>query len=307
MSIKEKLKILQDQGLSLKFLANLCGIKSSLIYKWHSSGANLSEEKNKILNQTIEQLYILSTTNEKASTSISYEDISNQKFNHLTALYPVGATKDGRMQWACQCDCGNPILKITTASCLKKGETISCGCQRSKNGGRNFIDLTNQKFGKLLVIERGPNTKNDNRVQWKCKCDCGKECLIRSHDLLSKKVYSCGCSSSSQGELEIEQILQKNNISYIKEYSFDDLISPKNKKLRFDFAIFDKIGNLIKLIEFDGKQHFEEGHFKETKEDFEYRQKCDQIKEQYCFKKNLPLKRIPYTKLGSINLKELIL
>lgn len=304
MSIDEKLKFLQKQGLSLKFLANLCGIKSSLIYRWNSgNNTTLSKEKINILYTTIHQLYDLFINNEKAPASIHYENIANQKFNHLTALYPVGATKDGRMQWACQCDCGNPILKITTASCLKKGETVSCGCQRIKNGGKNLIDLTGKKFGKLTVIKRGADSL-DNRVQWECKCDCGKICLVRSHDLLEKKVFSCGCLSSSYGENKIEELLKNKNIKYIKEYSFNDLLSPKQKKLRFDFAIFDNEDNLIKLIEFDGKQHFEEGHFNETEEDFSYRKLCDQLKDEYCLINNIELIRIPYTKIDLI--KELL-
>lgn len=304
MSINEKLKFLQEQGLSLKFLANLCGIKSSLIYRWNSgNNTTLSKEKTNILYNTIHQLYDLFMNNEKAPISTHYENIANQKFNHLTALYPVGATKDGRMQWACQCDCGNPILKITTASCLKKGETISCGCQRIKNGGKNLIDLTGKKFGKLTVIKRGADS-SDGRVQWECRCDCGKTCLIRSHDLLEKKVFSCGCLSSSYGENKIEELLKNKNIKYIKEYSFNDLLSPKQKKLRFDFAIFDNENNLIKLIEFDGKQHFEQGHFNETEEDFSYRKLCDQLKNEYCLINNIKLVRIPYTKIDLI--KELL-
>ena len=39
--------------------------------------------------------------------------------------------------------------------------------------------------------------------------------------------------------------------AHLKEYSFEDL--KDKKKLRFDFAIFDKNNKLIKLIEFDGR------------------------------------------------------
>ena len=34
-----------------------------------------------------------------------------------------------------------------------------------------FIDLTGQKFGRLLVLERAENKYG--RTAWKCKCDCG--------------------------------------------------------------------------------------------------------------------------------------
>jgi hypothetical protein len=35
-----------------------------------------------------------------------------------------------------------------------------------------FIDLTGQKFGRLMVIKRAPN--KNNRTAWLCECECGK-------------------------------------------------------------------------------------------------------------------------------------
>lgn len=60
-------------------------------------------------------------------------------------------------------------------------------------------DLTNQKFGSLLVIE--PSHKgNNNLLFWKCKCDCGNEHIARGNTLIYQtKKYndielpSCGC------------------------------------------------------------------------------------------------------------------
>ena len=52
-------------------------------------------------------------------------------------------------------------------------------------------NLAGQKFGRLTVIERAEN--KNGLVTWKCKCDCGKECVVRSNDLLSNSTKSCGC------------------------------------------------------------------------------------------------------------------
>ena len=57
----------------------------------------------------------------------------------------------------------------------------------------------------------------------------------------------------SLGEYAIFNYLTKNNVVFQKEQSFNDLRSPKNKLLRYDFYI--ETHNL--LIEFDGKQHFQ--------------------------------------------------
>jgi hypothetical protein len=59
----------------------------------------------------------------------------------------------------------------------------------------------------------------------------------------------------SYGEYVIQKLLEENNICFKREYSFNDLLSPKGKKLRFDFAIFEN-DELQLLIEFDGRQHF---------------------------------------------------
>lgn len=55
------------------------------------------------------------------------------------------------------------------------------------------IDLTGQKFGRLLVLEKG-QSKTSN-LSWKCMCDCGK--LVEVRGSLLRKVTnpteSCGC------------------------------------------------------------------------------------------------------------------
>lgn len=52
-------------------------------------------------------------------------------------------------------------------------------------------DLTGQRFGKLIVIER--NGRKDTYALWKCKCDCGNITIVRSSHLLSGHTTSCGC------------------------------------------------------------------------------------------------------------------
>lgn len=49
-----------------------------------------------------------------------------------------------------------------------------------------LIDLTNQKFSRLLVLKR-VNSK------WLCICDCGKEKLVGSQNLKTGGTKSCGC------------------------------------------------------------------------------------------------------------------
>lgn len=62
--------------------------------------------------------------------------------------------------------------------------------------GSNFIDLTGQQFGRLTVLERGPNLESlviKNRVRWWCLCSCGNKILVPRGSLKSGNTKSCGC------------------------------------------------------------------------------------------------------------------
>lgn len=54
-----------------------------------------------------------------------------------------------------------------------------------------MIDILNQKFGQLTVIEYVEKRKNNH--YWKCVCECGKEKIIKANNLIYKKTQSCGC------------------------------------------------------------------------------------------------------------------
>lgn len=54
------------------------------------------------------------------------------------------------------------------------------------------LDLTNQRFGKLIALEPGPN--QGRRTTWKCLCDCGNETTVRTENLRSGHTTSCGCA-----------------------------------------------------------------------------------------------------------------
>lgn len=54
-----------------------------------------------------------------------------------------------------------------------------------------FEDLTGQKFGRLLVVNRAPN--KNGRTCWNCLCDCGNEVAVISKSLKDGNTKSCGC------------------------------------------------------------------------------------------------------------------
>lgn len=70
-------------------------------------------------------------------------------------------------------------------------------------GGKNFIDLTGQVFGRWTVIRRAEN--RNERAVFLCRCACGVEREVRSADLKNGSTVSCGCYSR---ELTLERSLK---------------------------------------------------------------------------------------------------
>lgn len=79
-----------------------------------------------------------------------------------------------------------------------------------------FEDLTGQKFGRLTVVRRGENTKN-NRAQWWCQCDCGNPnlVLVNAGNLKNGRTKSCGCLAR---ELTSERFKKYNDYNLEGEY-----------------------------------------------------------------------------------------
>ena len=222
-------------------------------------------------------------------------DLSGQKFNSWTVLKRLPNV--GReIVWECQCECG--VIKSVYSTNLKSGRSKSCGCQQSLLISQSKKEnLINQQFGNLLVIEESAIRKN-NRPTWRCRCICGKLIDINSHHLKDGSASHCGCLGyNSIGEKNIISILQENNIEYECQYKFLDL-----GNYRYDFYL----PNLNRLIEFDGKQHFEPNEYFGGEEEFLLRQKNDNIKNQYALSHQIPLVRIPYWERDNITLNMIL-
>lgn len=53
-------------------------------------------------------------------------------------------------------------------------------------------DLTNQRFGQLVVIGFDGRNSRSNRL-WRCACECGEETIVVAGNLTSGNTKSCGC------------------------------------------------------------------------------------------------------------------
>lgn len=65
------------------------------------------------------------------------------------------------------------------------------------------IDLLNQRFGKLVVVERDL-TRTGGAAYWKCKCDCGGEKTTRGQSLRDGSVTDCGCEGKKARRAKID-------------------------------------------------------------------------------------------------------
>jgi hypothetical protein len=108
----------------------------------------------------------------------------------------------------------------------------------------SFIDLTNQKFSRLFVKERGPN--KGRRVQWVCLCDCGKTANVDASKLRNGHTQSCGClhiERSSEANIKHGQSAYPNKGQSTKEYNTWALMLRRcNKKNSRSYDIYGERG-----------------------------------------------------------------
>lgn len=53
------------------------------------------------------------------------------------------------------------------------------------------LDITGQRFGRLVALRKEPSPLRNTR--WRCKCDCGAETIVILAKLRSGHTRSCGC------------------------------------------------------------------------------------------------------------------
>ena len=151
-------------------------------------------------------------------------DLTGQVFGYWTVLSKneEDTKKYKRSYWNCICKCG--VQRSVNGKNLRRGSSLSCGCLQKEMP--KFIDLTNQRFGKLMVISKENNI--GEQTAWRCLCDCGNEVIVRGACLKNGSTKSCGClrkdfnnlSGLKVGHLTIlnrtDDKKQKNNKNIIR-------------------------------------------------------------------------------------------
>lgn len=218
--------------------------------------------------------------------------------------------------WLCRCKCGQE--KEVYYSSLLNGKSQSCGCYRSEKASTTMKEWNDQHprikkekikketnlermightYGELRVLGDSGERAKGGDILILCQCSCGNIITTTSSKLKSGHTTSCG-HLSSKGEEKIIKTLLSMGIKFKTQKTFEDFVSEKGVRYRFDFYLPEY--NCV--LEYDGEQHSGEtyrGWFTpEIKEKFVKR---DKIKDSYCKKNNIQLIRIPYTDFDKIN------
>lgn len=130
-------------------------------------------------------------------------DLTGQRFGHLVAIRFVGMIAK-RAVWEVQCDCPAATIFQTRGDGLRNGDTTSCGC-----GRRGTMDLTGQRYGRLVVTRFVGMIKK--QAVWEVRCDCPLKTMFqtRANSLRSKNTTSCGCLRRENGCAKLKHGMSK--------------------------------------------------------------------------------------------------
>jgi hypothetical protein len=168
---------------------------------------------------------------------LSRTDLRGRKIGELEVI--ESGKKEGikGISWRCRCSCGNEVYYPTGS--LNFGRIKSCGCLRRKQssqlGKNNAIDLSGQRFGKLIARSK---THKNGQTAWICDCDCGRTATIATSRLRAGQ-KSCG-----------HQCSMPLLLPYSKEVFFDflDQLADEGKELDRVPIWFQKASRVLRAL-----------------------------------------------------------
>lgn len=112
-------------------------------------------------------------------------DLTGSKYYKLFVESRAEDSAKGRDRWNCVCECGK--TKTVLGYNLRNGNTKSCGCYQQQRSSESKIkDIIGKKYNSLTILKRV------DKLRVLCKCDCGKEIVVRYSNLISNNTTSCG-------------------------------------------------------------------------------------------------------------------
>ncbi len=198
-------------------------------------------------------------------------------------------------------------LKKVIIICPKHGEFEQIATQhigKKRTGcdkcGTDRLRSNKEEFIRKSVAIHGDKYDYSKFVYVDSKTNSVIICPIHGEFLKTPNYHLRGqgcrdCSRfKSKGERKIELVLESNNLNFKKQIYLDDCFRfTKRTKLSFDFGLY-KEDELICLIEYDGRQHFESIEWFGGKNALISTQERDLFKDNYCKENNIKLYRINY-------------
>lgn len=199
---------------------------------------------------------------------------------------------NGKDKLKIQCECGREFKTSFNSFMYNKKQRCNV-CSGKEYDHRYVREYIKNNSNCMLISDEYKDSQSDLVI----RCNCGNKYKASLNAFQYENKRQCNECSMSKGETKIGLLLEKRNISFKSEYSFENLVGVNGGLLRFDFAILNSNNELVSLIEYDGEFHFMERYkgdgFKDT-------QIHDKRKNQYCKDNNIPLLRIPYWDFDNI-------
>lgn len=225
------------------------------------------------------------------------EDLSNHNIMLLSKTYKNN-TKILKVKYQCGfvTERGYSYIKGSNYQCPH------CNKKGYKRSTKQFHQEVKELVGDDYTFE-GEYTICDRKMPVTHNL-CGYKYNVTPHKFINGG-HRCPICSISKQEVAISKYLKENNIDFISEHSFKNLIGIGGGLLRFDFAII-KDEEIKFLLEYDGEYHYKPI---EGEEQLKTQQNHDKRKDVYCDKNNITLYRIPYWEQDNLNdkIKEILI
>lgn len=239
----------------------------------------------------------------------SQKQITNQE-KFIQQCYEVGAIfaddfnqyKSGKTKLKFQCPICNNIF-IRKCNSVINGKQIHCRiCAYKVTGLKLTKDIetviTQLKEKGFQYISGYVNLTTKCTV----KCHCGKIFKTYPRYIISGWTKSCGCLISN-GENIISSTLDRYQIAYAQQKTYNGLYGTGNGLLKFDFYL----PNHNTCIEYNGEQHYQPIDFSSRKDKYKQAQikfskvkQHDKLKRDFCKANDIKLIVIKYTQLDQI-------
>ena len=230
----------------------------------------------------------------------SYEDVvlefAKTKYELVSGAEDYYDAAQNTLKYICPDHRDKGIFTISLGHLQNGRGCPYCGRERTTKARQS--DLTDNKYREACE-QRGLQYINTIRENGKIYV----EYICPNHkDIGMQRMYywnllridqGCAFCHKSEWENFIRLIFVKLGILYETEKEFDGLIDVR--PLRFDFYLPE----YQKVIEYDGRHHFEPINFNGISEsqalkEFDDVKRRDKLKNDYCYNHHIPLLRIPY-------------